>query len=185
MQKRDVPTKDFPYLLHPCNTTLVTTIGKDGKPNVLAIAWITPVSVEPPYLALSIRPERYSHNLLMETGEFVVNIPTFKLAPQVVFCGRKSGRDCNKFEETELTPKKAKKVASPIIEECIAHLECKMEKAIEIGDHTLFIGKVLTAYASKDYFKKSYSIKHFHPLLHIRKNNFTTTNEEIVEYPNP
>ena len=182
MTKSEVPLEDFPYLLHPYNATLVTTIGKDGRANVLAIAWIVPVSVDPPYLAMSLRPQRYTYRLLMETDEFVVNIPTFELAKQVVFCGRKSGRDYDKFKETKLTPKRARMVSPPIIKECVAHVECKLERTVDLGDHTLFIGRVVAAYASRKCFERSYNLKQFHPLLHIRGTSFTTTSGEIVEY---
>ena len=73
--KIDVDLEQYYRLLHPYNATLVSCTGKDGKPNVLAIAWIIPVSVNPPLLAMSIRPERHSHRLISETKEFVVNIP--------------------------------------------------------------------------------------------------------------
>lgn len=182
MVKKEIPLRNFQYLLHPLNSTLVTTRGKDGKANVLAVAWIMPVSVDPPYLAMSLRPQRYSYKLLMETGEFVVNIPTFQLAKQVVFCGRKSGRDHDKFKETKLKRRKAKNVSPPVIKECVAHLECKLERTIELGDHTLFVGKVISARASEECFDKSYDLKKFQPLLHLRGNIFTTTSRKMVDY---
>lgn len=182
MSKAEIPIRDFPYLLHPYNATLVTCIGKDGKPNIIAIAWIIPVSINPPYLVMSIRPTRHSYKLIMETGEFVVNISPYKLVSKVIFCGRKSGRDYDKFKETGLTPMKAKKVSPPIIAECIAHIECKVAKTIEAGDHNLIIGEVLTAYASKEHFEKHYKLDKYNPLLHIRGNLFTTTINKMEEY---
>lgn len=181
-EKEDVVTEDIPYLLHPYQATLVTTLGKDGKPNVMAVAWIIPVSVNPPYLAMTLRPQRHSYKLLTETQEFVVNIPDFNLAEQVVFCGRRSGRDHNKFKETRLTPMKARKIATPIIKECIAHLECKLEKVIEIKDHILCIGKVIVAYASNKCYRRLYDLSQHEPLLHLRGNIFSTTTRKVVEY---
>ena len=181
-EKEDVNSEDIPYLLHPYQATLVTTVGEDGKPNILAVAWITPVTVNPPHLAMSLRPQRHSYKLLTETREFVVNIPDFNLAKQVVFCGRRSGRDYDKFKETRLTPVKARKISAPIIKECIAHLECKLEKTIKIGEHILCIGKVMAAYASQKYYKRHYDLRQHQPLLHIRGNTFTTTTKEAIEY---
>lgn len=130
---------------------------------------------------MSIRPERYSHDLLMESKEFVVNVPTFKMAQKVLFCGRRSGRDHDKFKEALLSPLKAKKVAAPIIKECIAHLECKLVKCIKIGDHTLAIAQVVAAYALDGYFEEVYNIRKFRPCLHLGKNLFTTSIKKSVE----
>jgi len=181
-EKEDVKLEDMPYLLHPYQATLVTTIGADRKPNVLAVAWIVPVSVNPPYILTTLRAKRHSYKLLTETREFVVNIPDFTLAKQVVFCGRRSGSEYDKFRETGLTLGKAREVSAPIIKECIAHLECKLERTLEFGDHVLCIGKVVAAYASSKRYKTLYDLKQHQPLLHLRGNTFTTTTKEAIEY---
>ena len=82
-----VLSNEFPFLLHPYNANLLTCKGKDGESNVMAVAWIIPVSTDPPLLAMSIRPQRHSYKLIMETKEFVVNIPTFEMSKKVLFCG--------------------------------------------------------------------------------------------------
>lgn len=169
------------YLLHPYSAFLVTCKGADGKINVMTVAWIIPVSLNPPLLAMSIRPERYSHDLILETKEFVVNVPTFKLARKVLICGRRSGRKLEKFKEAALSPQKAKKVAAPIIKECIAHLECKLTKTIKIGDHTLIVGQVVAACALNNYFEEVYDMTKFRPCLHVGKNLFTTCIQKSVE----
>lgn len=181
MSKKETSLSLFPYLLHPRNTVLVTTVGKDGRPNVLAVAWITPISVNPPYLGISVKPERYSHKLLLETGEFVVNVPTFDLAEKVMICGRKSGRQVDKFKEAGLTIEEAKVVKAPIIKECAAHLECKVVNRFEVGDHDFFVGQVLAAYVSEKHFKDVYDVKKHKTLLHIGKNKFTTTEDTHKE----
>jgi len=181
LSKKEISLTSFPYLLHPRNTVLVTTVSRDGKPNVLAVAWITPISVNPPYLGISVKPGRYSHKLLLETGEFVVNVPTFDLAREVTICGRKSGRQMDKFKEAGLTIGKAKIVKAPIIKECVAHLECKVANRFEIGDHDFFVGQVLAAYVSEEHFKDLYDVKKHKALLHIGKNKFTTTQDTHKE----
>jgi len=179
--KEDVGLEDSPYLLHPYVATLVTTKNKDGKANVLAVAWIIPVSVNPPCLALCIRPQRHSYRLLMENPEFVVNIPEYALATKVLYCGRRSGRDHDKFNETGLLQGDAKVVSVPIIEQCIAHIECRLERTVEIGDHILCVGRVVAAYALRTHFNKKYNLAVYKPVLHLRENVFTTTNEKAED----
>jgi len=181
MSERDVPLDEFSRLLHPLNATLVTCQGKDGKANALAIAWIVPVSVNPPMLVFAVRKERHSYKLIEQTREFVVNIAGFDMARQVLYCGRKSGKEVNKFKETGLTAGKAKKVSVPIINECVAHLECRVEDIIPTGDHVLIVGRVLAAHARSEAFKGLYDLKRFKPLLHLGDDVFTTTSTDTIE----
>jgi len=181
MSSTDVPLDEFSRLLSPFTATLVTCQGKNGPPNALAIAWIMPVSLNPPMRVFSIRKERYSYKLLEQAAEFVVNIVGFDLARQVLYCGRKSGKDVDKFKETGLTAGKAKRVGAPIINECVAHVECRVKEMIPRGDHVLVIGDVLTAYAEKDAFKGLYDLERFKPLLHLGNDVFTTTSTETIE----
>jgi flavin reductase (DIM6/NTAB) family NADH-FMN oxidoreductase RutF len=178
----EVPLADFPRLLYPYNGTLVSCQGKTGSPNVLAIAWVMPASTVPPMLAFAVRQERHSYRLLEESKEFVVNIAGFDLASQVLFCGRRSGKDIDKFEATGLTPGKAKKVGVPIVSECVAHVECKVAEMIPKGDHVLVIGEVLAAYVRENAFgKKVYDLKRYKPLLYLGSDMFTTTSSETIE----
>jgi flavin reductase (DIM6/NTAB) family NADH-FMN oxidoreductase RutF len=179
--KLAVPLAECFYLLHPYNSTLVTTQGKEGQPNIMAVAWIIPASTNPPLLALSVRRERYSYTLMQASGEFVVNIPTFDLAKQVLLCGRRSGRQHDKWKEATLTPEKANKVRVPRIKECIAHIECKLERTVEAGDHDLIIGRVVAASALQGTFEHTWNLAKFHPCQHNGKNFFTTCSPEYVE----
>ncbi len=181
MSKVDIPITDFSRLLHPYNATLVSCQGKTGPPNALAIAWIMPVSVHPPLLALAIQRERYSYKLLEETREFVVNIAGRELARQVLYCGRRSGKDVDKFKETGLSPGKAKKTNAPIVSECVAHIECKLSETLQRGDHVLVVGEVQAAYARGEAFSGLYDVKRYHPLLHMGADVFATTSEETIE----
>ena len=176
-----VPFERALYLLHPYNSTLVTSKGKDGKENVMAVAWIIPVSVNPPLLAMNIRPGRYSHKLIKETKEFVVNIPTFSQARKVLICGRRTGRNTDKLKDAGFKTEKAKMVAAPLIKECIAHIECKLVKTIKTGDHRLIIGRIVAAQASEQHFKETYNMKKHRPCLHLGRNYFTTCTEQMTE----
>lgn len=172
-------------LLHPRHTVLVTCADKTGRANIITLAWSMPTSFDPPMVAISIAPKRLSHKMIEETGEFVVNVPTMKIVKQTLFCGRISGTKCDKFKEAPLTPVPARKVRSPIIKECVAHLECRLVRQIATGDHTLFIGEVLTAYVNKGVFTKSFNIKKVKPIFHMGGDDFATVSPEIVSPPRP
>lgn len=181
MSITDVPLEEFTRLLHPYNATLISCQGRSGPPNACAIAWIMPASFNPPMLVFAVRKKSHSYKLLEETKEFVVNIAGFDLAGQVLYCGRRSGKDVDKFKATGLSVGKAKKVSAPVVSECTAHIECRLAEAIPKGDHVLMIGEVLAAYARKDAFRGVYDLKRFKPLLHLGKDAFTTTSTETIE----
>jgi flavin reductase (DIM6/NTAB) family NADH-FMN oxidoreductase RutF len=182
-----VSVSSFHYLLHPYNTSLVTCCDAEGQPNIIAIAWLIPVSVHPPLVGMSIRPTRHSYGLIQATGEFVINVAPHEIAQQALLCGRRSGRDVDKFAATGLTPGQARHVRPPIIKECIAHLECRVVQDVEAGDHHFIIGEVLTAYARPGVLDDSglYDLSHVHPLLHLGRNRFTSTLGQSVEPPLP
>lgn len=142
---------DTEYLKYfwPMRHYLITS-GKDENRNIIAVGFCTPVSKDPPMVACAIGHNMYSRELIEQTGEFVVNVPTADLNDKIYYCGFHSGQDVDKFKETGLTPKPARQVAPPIIDECVAHIECGLEKAIEVGDKILFVASVLEAYADED-----------------------------------
>ncbi|MEM3766596.1 MAG: flavin reductase family protein, partial [Candidatus Bathyarchaeia archaeon] len=167
-------------LVHPMHTVLVSCVGKEGNPNIITLAWAMPTSINPPLIAVSIAPGRHSHSLIEETGEFVVNIPTMDILKATLYCGRVSGRSHNKFKETGLTPLPAKKVKPPIIKECIAHLECKLHSRFPTGDHTIFVGEVVEAYADRDCFSEAgYNLEKAKMIFHIGGNEFATLEPKI------
>jgi flavin reductase (DIM6/NTAB) family NADH-FMN oxidoreductase RutF len=167
-------------LLHPMHTVLVSYIGKTGKPNIITLAWAMPTSIDPPLVAISVRPSRHSHALIEETGEFVVNIPTMEIVDATLFCGRKSGKYHDKFKETGLTPLPAKKVKPPIIKECVAHLECKLHSQFTTGDHTIFVGEIIEAYANKEAFTEEYDLRKARMVFHLGANDFATLNPKVT-----
>jgi flavin reductase (DIM6/NTAB) family NADH-FMN oxidoreductase RutF len=136
--------KKRPYTaLFPCPVVLVTCVDATGKPNIITLAWAGTVCSEPPMVGLGIRPSRYSHKLIEEGKEFVVNIPTSEIVKETDCCGVTSGRDTDKFAETKLTPEQADKVKAPLIRECPVNMECKLKKVVPLGAHDLFIGEVV------------------------------------------
>lgn len=167
-------------LLHPMHTVLVSCVGKDGKPNIITLAWAMPTSINPPLVAISVAPTRHSHRLIEETKEFVVNIPTMDIVKETLFCGRVSGKNHDKFKEAGLTPIPARKVKPPIIGECVAHLECKLHSRFATGDHTIFVGEILEAYANKNCFTEAgYNLEKAKMIFHLGGNEFATIQPKI------
>ena len=173
--EKDDVAKDAVYrLMHPRLTILVTSVDGNGKPNIITLAWSTPVSLAPPMVGISIAPGRYSHELIKRSKEFVINVPTMEIAEETLYCGRHSGREVDKFERTGLTPLPAKEVATPAIKECFAHLECSVKEEIDVGDHTLFVGEVVKAYADAGTFDGKCDIDAVHQLYHLGGDDFLT-----------
>ena len=136
-------------VLWPVPVVLVSCGGtQDWKPNLITIAWAGSVCSDPPMLSFSVRPERYSHAIIQATREFVVNIPHPRQAKAVDWCGTVSGRDVDKFAETGLTPAKALKVRCPIITECLLNIECRVQKFLKLGSHTMFVAEVVAVQVS-------------------------------------
>jgi flavin reductase (DIM6/NTAB) family NADH-FMN oxidoreductase RutF len=168
-------------LLHPMHTVLVSCVGKTGKPNITTLAWAMPTSINPPLIAISLAPSRHSHTLIEESGEFTVNIPTLETLQAVYACGSLTGRSFDKFKKTNLTPTPGKKVKAPAIRECVAHVECSVDNKFTTGDHTIFVGKILEAYADVGIFTETYDLKKARMLYHTGGNNFAILDPKIYK----
>ena len=142
---------DVEYLefMWPLRHILITCGDIERKSNIIAVSFCMPVSKEPPLIACAIGRRAYSCKLIESTKEFIVNVPPKELKPKIYYCGLHSGYQVDKFKETGLTPQPARKVKAPTIDECVAHMECKVRQEIETGDKKLFIGEVIEAYADE------------------------------------
>jgi flavin reductase (DIM6/NTAB) family NADH-FMN oxidoreductase RutF len=180
-EKVDIALSSSLRLLHPMHTVLVSCIGKTRKPNIITLAWAMPTSINPPLVAISVAPRRHSHSLIEKTKEFVVNIPTMDMLNAALFCGRMSGKDHDKFKETGLTPSPARKVKPPIIKECVAHLECRLQGQFTTGDHTIFVGEVVEAYADKTAYANKYKLKKAKMIFHMGGNDFATLEPKVFK----
>ena len=129
--------------LFPVPAILVSCKGGGGKPNIITLAWCGVAASVPPMVSIGIRPSRYSHDLIMASQEFVINIPSRKLARAVDLCGNISGRKTDKFKAAGLTAAAAKKVKAPVIKECPVNLECQVRKTLTLGTHTHFLAEVV------------------------------------------
>jgi len=163
------------------HTVLVSCVGKSGKPNITTLAWAMPTSINPPLIAISLAPTRHWHLLIEESEDFVVNIPTLEILQAVYACGSLTGRSFDKFKKTNLTPMPAKKVKAPAIRECVGHVECTVEDKFRTGDHTIFVGKIVEAYADQGVFAESYDLKKARMLFHLGGNNFALLEPKIYK----
>lgn len=130
-------------MLNPVPAVMVSCADKEGRPNIITLAWAGTINSNPPMVSISIRKERYSHALIKETGDFVINLTTRGLAFATDFCGVKSGRDIDKFEAMKLTAEKASIVSAPMIKESPLNMECIVKQVIELGSHDMFIAEVV------------------------------------------
>jgi flavin reductase (DIM6/NTAB) family NADH-FMN oxidoreductase RutF len=128
---------------YPLPVFLVGTYDPEGRPDAMVAAWGGICSSDPPSIAVSVRPSRYTYANLTEKQCFTVSIPSKKLAAQADFLGIASGRDTDKFTRAGLTPVRAEHVDAPYIGECPVVLECRVTNVTVIGAHTQFIGEIL------------------------------------------
>ena len=128
-------------LLNPEPPVLVSC-GSMEAANLITIGWTGTICTQPSMVSISVRPERYSYQLIKDSGKFVINLPTRKLVRAVDWCGVKSGRDYDKFAEMKLTPLPASTVSCPILAESPVNLECQVTQVIPLGSHDLFLAKV-------------------------------------------
>lgn len=129
-------------LLGPLPPTLVTC-GSMERPNILTVAWTGVVNTIPPKTYISLRPERFSYELIRESGEFVINLPTRKLVRAVDFCGVRSGRDTDKFDQMGLHPEPASQLAVPMLAESPVSLECRVTNILPLGSHHMMLADIL------------------------------------------
>lgn len=131
-------------LLYPVPVCMVSCQGKEGKPNIITIAWTGIINSDPPMVYISVRKNRYSYELIKETNQFVINLVTEKLLTPTDFCGVRSGRDIDKFDGLGLTAEKSLMIDAPGIAESPVSLECIVKQVIELGSHDMFIAEIVS-----------------------------------------
>ena len=143
-------------MVYPLPAVMVSCGDREGRSNIITIAWTGTICTNPAMLYISVRPERYSYQMIKESGEFVINLTTERLVKQTDYCGVKSGRDVDKFKETKLTRGKANELKyAPIIEESPVNIECKLERIEELGSHHMFIAKVVSVQVDEAYMNET------------------------------
>lgn len=142
-------------MLYPVPAVMVSCARENEAPNIITIAWAGTISTNPAMLSISIRPQRYSYDIIKETKEFVVNLVTKELTYATDYCGVKSGSEVDKFKEMKLTPSKSQVVLAPGIEESPVNIECKVVEIKDLGSHHMFIAEVVSVSVDEKYMDKS------------------------------
>ena len=138
-------------MVYPIPAVMVTCRDKAGNDNIITIAWTGTICTNPAMAYISVRPERYSYNIIKETGEFVINLTTKELTYATDYCGVRSGRDVDKFKELARTREEPSEVSVPLIKESPVNIECKVVKIEELGSHHMFVAQVVAVHADKKY----------------------------------
>lgn len=162
-------------MLYPLPAVMVSVADKDGHANILTVAWAATVCTNPPMVSISVRPERYSHHMIEETGEFVINLTTKELAYATDFCGVKSGRDIDKWKEMHLTPVIGEKVNVPYIEESPVNIECRVNKVERLGSHDMYIADVVAVHVDDKYMdeKNTFHLSMADPIAYSHGEYYT------------
>jgi len=138
-------------MLYPLPVVMVSVADREGKANIITVAWVGTVCTNLPMVSISLRPERYSSPIIKDTGEFVINLTTRQLAFATDYCGIKSGREVDKFKELGLTPLSAKEVRAPLIAESPVNIECRVRQVMPLGSHDMFLADVAAVHADEKY----------------------------------
>ena len=157
-------------MIYPLPAVLVSCGNTEEEYNVLTVAWTGTICSNPPMCYISVRPERHSYDIIKRNMEFVINLTTEEMAFATDWCGVRSGKDYNKFEEMHLTPGKAKTVSAPIIEESPLCIECRVKEIVSLGSHDMFIADVLNVKADEKYMNKEngkFELSDADPLVHL------------------
>ena len=130
-------------MIYPLPAVMVSVGDADGNTNIITVAWTGTICTNPAMAYISVRPERYSYEMIRSSGEFVINLTTKDLVHATDYCGVKSGRDVDKWKETRLTRGKAEKLRyAPTIVESPVNIECKVTEVKELGSHHMFLATV-------------------------------------------
>lgn len=129
-------------MLYPVPAVMVSCQRGEERPNIITLAWCGTINTNEPMLSISVRPERYSYEIIKKSGEFVVNLVNKDLVFATDYCGVKSGRDVDKFKEMHLTVQESRYVKAPGIAESPVNIECKVQEILPLGSHHMFLAKI-------------------------------------------
>ena len=155
-------------MLYPLPVVMVSCNRKGEKPNIVTVAWTGTICSDPAMVSISVRPVRYSHDIIGETGEFVINLVTKDLTYATDYCGVRSGRDVDKFKEMNLTPLPSKMIDAVGIEESPVNIECKVVEVKKLGSHDMFIAEVVNVTVDDRYMDEN--------------NKFNLNDSDLVAY---
>jgi flavin reductase (DIM6/NTAB) family NADH-FMN oxidoreductase RutF len=142
-------------MLYPLPAVMVSCQRQGEKPNIITVAWTGTICTNPAMVYISVRPERFSYDIIKETGEFVINLSSEDLVKAVDYCGVKSGRNVDKFKDMQLTPVAGNIVKAPLIKEAPVNIECRVKQMLPLGSHHMIIAEVLGVHVDKAYMNKN------------------------------
>ncbi len=178
--RRTLEPLDALRLLVGGPVVLLTTRWRD-QTDVMPAIWTTPLSRTPPLVGVAVHPSRHTHDMLRFSEEFALNFPARDLMDHTHYFGVVSGRDVAKLDLAKLPTVKAAKVSAPLIEGCLAYVECALEDALRIGDHTLFVGRVLVVQAEADAFDETWLVgdPDYRPLHYLGIDRYAVLGERL------
>ncbi len=186
---REIDKSKSIHFFYPLQSIVVTSMWS-GFTDAMTAVWTIPLSYNPPLVGVSIAPERFSYRLIANSGAFALNVFSFEYAENINYLGSISGRYVkDKLAKAKLTIVQGKKLNVPVIAEAAAVAECSLKKKIELGDHDLFVGEVVIAYANEN-FDDYWNLEKFRPLLYhgtLRVNGtkrvYVTTDPQSIHLP--
>jgi flavin reductase (DIM6/NTAB) family NADH-FMN oxidoreductase RutF len=178
---RNLDEADARRLLGGAPVTLITCSYR-GAHNVLPVAYVMPVSLRPPLIAVSMSPQRHSYDIIHKVEEFAINLPTRRLLHHVQFLGSVTGEDVDKLELTKLATRRARRLETVLLQDCLGWIECGLEEEVEVGDHILLIGRVVSAAVEEDAFTDHWLLQdNDEKPLHYLGANFYAVLDEVME----
>jgi flavin reductase (DIM6/NTAB) family NADH-FMN oxidoreductase RutF len=155
-------------MLYPLPVVMVSVADKEGNANIVTVAWAGTICTNPPMVSISVRPERYSHHMIEETGEFVINLTTKELAFATDYCGVRSGREVDKWQEMKLTKLPSTEVSPPSIAQSPVNIECRVRSVERLGSHDMFIADVVAVRVDDKYMdeKGSFHLSNANPIVY-------------------
>lgn len=178
--RRSLELTDALRLLNGGPVALVTTRWRD-QTDVMPAIWTSPLSRTPPLVGVAVHPSRHTHDMIRFSEEFALNFPARDLLNHTHYFGAVSGRELNKLEVAKLPTFKASKVSAPLIEGCVAWVECGLEDALRVGDHTLFVGRVLVVQAEAEAFDETWLVgdAEYRPLHYLGLDRYAVLGERL------
>ncbi len=177
--KKEISPRMGTRLLSSGSVILTTSHYKD-RTNVITLAWKTPLSHKPPLVGICVAKSHFSCELISKSEEYVINVPDLNLLKKVIFCGKTSGRDIDKIAAAGLTVSKPSCLArTPLVAECIGHLECRVRDIREFGDHKLFVAEIVYAQTEEGLFDETWNVDKTKLIYHLGSKFFTSSGTMI------
>jgi flavin reductase (DIM6/NTAB) family NADH-FMN oxidoreductase RutF len=179
--RRTIEPHDALRLLNGGPVALITTRFRN-ETNVMPAIWTVSLSRRPPLIGVAVNPSRHTHDMLRFAEEFALNFPGRDLLNHTHYFGAVSGANVGKLELAKLPTFKASKISAPLIENCLAHVECSLDDALRLGDHTLFVGRVLAVHAEPEAFDETWLLgdSDYRPLHYLGSDRYAVLGDRLT-----